>query len=696
MPPSKIPEEELITDLQRVAKLVDETPTTTQYSEHGEYSNDTLKRRFGSYNNAVEASGLEPNQQVTENDVVASDEELIADLRRVGELVDGTPTQKQYGTHGSHSYSTLIHRFGSWNDAIIAAGYEPNRHDNASEEDLISDLRQVATDLDDIPTAHQYDEHGKYSLGLLTGEFGSYNNALETAGFDVRHPRNIPAEELLTDLAEVADTLGETPYGYQYNKNGTYHADTLRARFGSYNAALEEIGHDPNRKQPVTDTELLLDIQRVTKEIEGPPTYFQYNTHGDYSATTLSDHFGSYNDAIRAAGYAPVRETDVPDDVLLTDIHDVADTLGKTPTSRQYNRCGEYHADTLSRRFGSYNSAVKAAGYEPTKHQEITDTVLLADIRDTADDQGRAPTSPEYTENGTYTARTIIQRFGTWEYAVKAAKCDPPSYHHHTDEELLRELQRLADGSRAPTKREMDIYGEYSPAVYQDRFGRWWRACVRAKLMPHTRVPLKRREYTAFINTAVQWPYPITSLVGLLAAFTGLTRPLLSKFSTEWIDRLHSKKRDTLIIVPSEHVETSDDWVLRVPEKWHPPSSDESQDLPLNGLLKWYQESQLTVLDSICVGGVSGRIRRIAKEAGIDRDRNPLDSNLRPSLAAHLIRQGAELWEAEMQVGFKQTNWGAGDVGIDDYLLWVYQVEGTVHHDYEPEGAFLDPPEKIR
>lgn len=577
----------------------------------------------------------------------------------------------------------------------MAADYDPNRHDNASEDDLLTDLHQVTSDLNVIPTAHQYREHGKYSLSLLTDVFGSYNNALEAAGLDVRHPKNIPAEELLADLAEVADTLGEAPYEYQYSEHGTYHADTLRARFGSFDTALEKIGHEPNRKQPVTDTELLLDIQRVAKEIEGPPTFNQYNSHGEYSTTTLSDHFGSYNDAIRAADYTPVREIDIPDDVLLADVQCVADDLGETPTSKQYNRRGKYSADTLSRRFGSYNSAIKSAGYEPTKHRDITDAELLADIRDTADEQGRAPTSPEYTENGTYTKKTVIQRFGMWESAVKAAECDPPSYHHYSDEQLLRELQRLADSRRAPIQSEMDIHGKYSHKVYQDRFGRWWQACVRAGLMPHTRVPLKQREYAAFVETAIQWSYPITTIVGLLTAFTGLTPSLLSKFSIEWLDRLDSDKRETLIIVPSKHVKTTDNWVLRVPEKWHPPGSDEAQGLPLNGLLHWYQESQQTVLESISTDGINGRVQRLSKEADIDRDRNPLNSNIRPSLAAHLIRNGAKLWKAEMQVGFEQTNWGTGEGGINDYLLWVYQMEGTTHHDYEPTGTFLDPPEPI-
>lgn len=689
---SKIPEEKVIADLQAVADIVGETPTIAEYREYGEYSYAPIKNHFGSYNEAIETAGLEPNQRVADPDRQISTKSLIADIQAVAEHVGGTPTQLQYREHGEHASNTLVRAFGSYNDALEAAGCDPNRYRDVSKDELLSNLRQIASDLNEIPTAHQFSEYGKYSLGLLTDEFGLYNNALRAAGFDVNTYYSIPTEDLLTDLAEVADELGETPTKEQYSEHGTYHGDTLTHRFGSFAAALEEIGHEPNRKQPVTDTELLLDIQTVAEEVGGPPTYKQYNIHGEYSSNTLSDHFDSYNNAIRTAGFEPAREYNVADDVLLIDLQNVVDELEEVPTSPQYDEHGEYHSDTLHRRFGSYNSAVQAAGYEPTVYRNITDAELLSDIRETADEQGNAPTSPKYTERGTYTARTVIQRFGTWSDAVEVAGCDPPCYNDYSDEQLLTELQQLADGRQAPTQREMEMSGKYSPQVYRDRFGRWWQACVRANLMPHTRVPLKKQEYADFVETAIQQKHPVTSIIGLLTAFTGLPQPLLGEFSTEWLDRLHSDKRDTLIIVPSEHLETADDWVLRLPAKWHPPDTNGAKDLPLTELLKWYQESRIATLDQIDAGGVIRRVRKIAEAAGIDYRRN----NLRSSLATHLVRRGAELWEAEMQVGFEHTNWGtSGKIGIEDYLLWVYQMEGTVHREYEPEGVFLNPPEGL-
>jgi hypothetical protein len=50
------------------------------------------------------------------------DDELLADLRRVAQLL-GTSgvSQPQYEQHGEYNVTTVIRRFGSWNEALLAA-----------------------------------------------------------------------------------------------------------------------------------------------------------------------------------------------------------------------------------------------------------------------------------------------------------------------------------------------------------------------------------------------------------------------------------------------------------------------------------------------------------------------------------------------------------------------------------------------
>ena len=54
-----VPQEELLNDLKRVAKLINQqTVTAVIYDEKGRFGKTTILRRFGSWNKALEASGL--------------------------------------------------------------------------------------------------------------------------------------------------------------------------------------------------------------------------------------------------------------------------------------------------------------------------------------------------------------------------------------------------------------------------------------------------------------------------------------------------------------------------------------------------------------------------------------------------------------------------------------------------------------
>lgn len=70
-----------------------------------------------------------------------SDEELIADLKQVAQSLNlDTVPQKKYGAFGTFDYSTVIRRFGSWNDALRLAGLTLSNEIDISEERLFENL----------------------------------------------------------------------------------------------------------------------------------------------------------------------------------------------------------------------------------------------------------------------------------------------------------------------------------------------------------------------------------------------------------------------------------------------------------------------------------------------------------------------------------------------------------------------------
>ncbi len=59
-----IPDKELLEDLQQVAaKLNQKSITLANYRSHGNYSSDTIRRRFKTWAKAVEKAGLEAYSQ---------------------------------------------------------------------------------------------------------------------------------------------------------------------------------------------------------------------------------------------------------------------------------------------------------------------------------------------------------------------------------------------------------------------------------------------------------------------------------------------------------------------------------------------------------------------------------------------------------------------------------------------------------
>jgi hypothetical protein len=70
-----------------------------------------------------------------------SDAELIADLGRVAELL-GTEkvTQGQYKSHGVYDTSTMEHRFGTWNKALLRAGLKISNRIDIPDVDLLENI----------------------------------------------------------------------------------------------------------------------------------------------------------------------------------------------------------------------------------------------------------------------------------------------------------------------------------------------------------------------------------------------------------------------------------------------------------------------------------------------------------------------------------------------------------------------------
>lgn len=112
-----IPNEELISDLQRVGRLLNRNSVTIdQFNEHAKFHSSTLSRRFGSWFKALEAAGLEKTRNLH-----LTNEQLLENLVEVWLKLGRQPKYQDLTKDNSlFSSGTYENRFGTWRKALEA------------------------------------------------------------------------------------------------------------------------------------------------------------------------------------------------------------------------------------------------------------------------------------------------------------------------------------------------------------------------------------------------------------------------------------------------------------------------------------------------------------------------------------------------------------------------------------------------
>jgi hypothetical protein len=134
---------------------------------------------------------------------------------------------------------------------------EPYNRD-FSKEDLISDIKKVATSLrNDTLTQEEYNKHGKFSSSSCVRRFGGWLNALEKAGLEKSRNYNISEEEWFNNLEHVWTSLGRQPYPSDMEKPlSRYSHAGYKRKFGGWRKALGAFVEYINKEDIPTITSL--------------------------------------------------------------------------------------------------------------------------------------------------------------------------------------------------------------------------------------------------------------------------------------------------------------------------------------------------------------------------------------------------------------------------------------------------------
>lgn len=448
----------------------------------------------------------------------------------------------------------------------------------------------------------------------------------------------------------------------------------------------------------VSDDELLNAIRQLADGKRKPPTSDDMRDDGEYSDTTYQNRFGSWNEAVREAGYTPHIETEVSNTALIEEIHRLAPTQDEPPSARTLAVEGKYDRSRYESRWGSWNNAVREAGYEVNKRGEITENELIHEIQRLAAEINRAPTTDEMEKEGKYAESLYWSHFGSWITALESAGLELEDsevanrlYNAVPREELLAEIDRLAEGNNAPSVQRMQKEGKYSIGPYRNQFHSWWGAVVTAGYRPDSIRPLQPEAISRFHDATLNVSDPTHKLIGLLLSFTGLPTRLIPHFSSDWIE---ATGEDSIVTVPDELFDTDDvhPWKFLLPHTWTNPYTGSTEDTRLPKFADWYFD--LYSEKEFSKNTVQRVSLRIAEKAELHDIRETITNSrlgdvprvrardLRATHAIHLARQGAPPERISRRLAIDRTNWG---FGISDCYVWLSHHEGNSRDpDYNP------------
>jgi hypothetical protein len=370
---------------------------------------------------------------------------------------------------------------------------------------------------------------------------------------------------------------------------------------------------------------------------------------------------------------------------LLEEIRCLANN-GVPPTISEMNESGQFHAATYQRRFGSWNEALRAAGFLPNNRTDITKRELIEEAHRLADGDS-PPTKHEMSENGDFAPTTYEKRFGSWNKALQTAGFPPNDVMNISEYKLLEELRCLANENVAPQAQQIRKVGNFSSGSY-DKVGGIWQASIRAGLTPRTRRPLTDQQFNYLFDAAVDRMNPTQQLVVLLFQFTGLTPRIVCKFNNDWITR---QPTGPLITVPSEFTTSGSEWVFKLPQEF-----SDGRKTNLSGLTNWYfnqydsiqYESKEACIEAMYHIAKDACLNRRTIKTSIGPAPEVRPGDLRATGGVRLARNNAPARRIRRHLGIEHTNWRAD---VEDFMLYAYVHYDHEHPDYDAPDVVLDP-----
>ena len=163
----------------------------------------------------------------------------------------------------------------------------------------------------------------------------------------------------------VGQRLGRVPLADDFNKKkGLPSYMTYMNYFGSWNNALKEAGFKPTVRKDYTKEELIKILQEFAQELGRTPMQRDLIKYPNLpSIRTFYYHFETWNNALREAGISVIEKKKYNKENLIEILQQLAQELGRTPIIADLKKRSDLPSEkTYQIRFGSWSNALREAG----------------------------------------------------------------------------------------------------------------------------------------------------------------------------------------------------------------------------------------------------------------------------------------------------------------------------------------------
>lgn len=288
-------------------------------TEGSKYSYNTYQKHFGSLNVALDLIGLKPNKLKN-----IANEDIIEDIKYVYNKLDRTPTYKEYNKEGNIGcdFQTIKRKFGSWNEALELAGIEIKTHINLGQENIIKELKKWYeknnNDYSCLTTTNinKANKQGDFPITAraIQNNFPdvSWESLMRQVASDYivkkgsPSKRKISNEDLIENMKDMYTKLGRVPQkeDLKLDNGSKYSQNAYKRAFGSIAASIIAADLKPHQVRGVSKEDFIKDLQNIYKKLGYTPTQEEYQKESiiGYGFTAIKTRFGSWNNALIEAG----------------------------------------------------------------------------------------------------------------------------------------------------------------------------------------------------------------------------------------------------------------------------------------------------------------------------------------------------------------------------------------------------------